>query len=122
MLSLLDLSDRFDTVDHHIFLQWLRTSYGLNGVVIKWLTSYLTGRTQFVRTSSTTSPPLPVNHGVPEGSVLGLILFLLYVADLLQMIKRRQLVPHEYADDTQIYGFCWPCDVDVLSDRICLHR
>ena len=43
MLSLLDLSAAFDTVDHHTLLQRLRTSYGLNGVVIKWLTSYLTG-------------------------------------------------------------------------------
>ena len=52
------------------------------------------------------------------GSVFGPIHFLLYVAHLLQLIRRHQLVPHAYADDTQIYGFCQPCDVDVLSDRM----
>jgi len=45
-------------------------------------------------------------------------ILVLYVADLLQLIKRHQLVPHGYADDTQIYGFCQPCDVDVLSDKM----
>ena len=114
MLSLLDLSAAIDNVDHHSLLQRLRTSYGLRGVVLKWFTSYLAGCTQFVRTSATASLPLPVVHGVPQGSVLGPILFLLYIADLLQLIRRN----HAYADDTQIYGFCRPCDVDVLSDRM----
>jgi len=118
MLSLLDLSAAIDNVDHHSLLQRLRTSYGLRGVVLKWFTSYLAGCTQFVRTSATASLPLPVVHGVPQGSVLGPILFLLYVANLLQLIRRHQLVPHAYADDTQTYGFCRPCDVDVLSDRM----
>ena len=45
-------------------------------------------------------------------------LFLLYVADLLQLIKRHRLSPHAYADDTQIYGFCQPSDVNGLADRV----
>ena len=59
-----------------------------------------------------------VAYGVPQWSVLGPILFLLYVADLLQLIKRNQLHPHAYADDTQIYGFCRPSEVDDLSYRV----
>jgi len=71
-----------------------------------------------VRTPTTTSLPSPVAYGVPQGSVLRPILFLLYVADLLKLIKRHRLSPHAYADDTHIYGFCQPSDVNALADRV----
>jgi len=104
LLSLLqDLSAAFDTVDHDTLLR---------RVVIKWFASYLSGRTQHVRTPTTTSLPSPVAYGVPQGSALGSILLLLYVADVLKLIKRHRLFPHAYADDTQIYGFCQSSDVN----------
>jgi len=53
-----------------------------------------------------------------RGSVLGPILFLLYVAYLLKLIKHHQLVPHAYADDIQIYSFCRPSSVNCLADRV----
>jgi Reverse transcriptase (RNA-dependent DNA polymerase) len=118
ILALLDLSAAFDSVDHDTLLTRLRLSYGLTGAVLNWFKSYLTGRTQSVRCSSSHSSYLPVLFGVPQGSVLGPILFLLYVADLLSVIRRHQLIPHSYADDTQIYGFCTPSETSDLAKRL----
>jgi len=92
-------------------------SYGLDDVILQWFASYLSGQTQYIRSLATTSSPSEVGCRVPPGSVLGPILFLLYVADLLQLVKRHQLSPHANADDTQIYIFCRP-----VQEGVCLHR
>jgi len=119
MLTLLDLSAAFDSVDHNTLLQRLRTSCGLGGKVIDWFMSYLSNRylsnrKQQVRTTTSSSVPSAVLSGVPRGLVLGPILFLLYTADPLQLVKRHHLMPHAYADDTHIYGYCQPSDAGSL--------
>jgi len=112
LLTLLDLSAAFDSVDHSVLLRRLQKSYGLHGTVIGWFASYLTARSQYVRTPAA----LFVLYGVPQGSVLGPILFVLYVADVLQLVKDHGLMPHAYADDTQILGICCQTHQNRVSD------
>ena len=115
LLTLLDLSAAFDSVDHGTLVRHLRCSYGLNDAVLDWFSSYLQGRGQHIRIRTSSSTPSPVLCHVPQGLVLGPILFLLYTADLLQLIKRFQLIPHDYADDTQIFGSCKPSSGEVAA-------
>jgi len=83
-----------------------------------WISSYLANRTQYVLCPGSRSTLLLVLCGVPQGSVLGPLLFLLYTADLVQLVESFELYPHLYADDTQIYGSCRPGATDSLRDRV----
>ena len=112
-LALVDFA-AFDTVDYVTLLQRLRISYGLGGRVHDWFQSYLSGRFQFVRCGGSSSTPTQLICGVPQVSVLGPILFLLYTADLLQLVRVHGLEPHLYADDTQIYSFCHPASLSLI--------
>ena len=78
VLALLDLSAAFDTQDHPILLQRLETTVVISGTVLHWFTSYLEGRKQSVKVDNVLSSPSPLQFGVPQGSVLGPILFTLY--------------------------------------------
>jgi len=117
MLVMLDLSAAFDSVDQSILLRRLHI-YGLDSTVLQWFSSYLDHRTQFVRCASSTSTPSFIECGVPQGSVLGPILFLLYTTDLVNLVTSYDLNPRLYADDTQIYGFSQPATTDELQSRV----
>ena len=118
VLVLLDLSTAFNTVDHAILLERLRRSFGFSGVALNWLSSYLSGRTECVQRGSCRSSMTTLVCDVPQGSVLGPVLFILYTADLPSLVTRHGLPSHLYADDTQVYGSCRAGEVGTVISRL----
>ena len=103
ILLLLDLSAAFDTVDHAILISRLLNRFGVKGTALVWFKSNLTSRQQFVNVEDGMSSRRPLLRGVPQGSVLGPLLYLVYTAPIADFIKRHDLLYHLYADDTQLY-------------------
>lgn len=103
LLAMLDLSAAFDCVDHIILLQRLQTGAGLTDVVLEWIASFLSARTQQIAYGGELSSIQPVLFGVPQGSVLGPLLYVLYTAELFDVVARHRLRLHMYADDSQVY-------------------
>jgi len=96
----LDYSKCFDKVCHNKLLYKL-SKYGITGSAYNWLRNFITGRVQHVKINSSTSPAMPVRSGVPQGTVLGPILFLCYSADMPAVVENSKL--SIYADDTKLY-------------------
>ena len=102
-LTLLDLSAAFDTIDHTVFLRRLGNWFGVSGKALDWFKSYLTGRSQRIKLSNCLSSRCDLSFGVPQGSVLGPLLFTLYTTPLSSLISGYAIPHHLYADDSQLY-------------------
>ena len=109
----------FDTVDHQILLTRLKGRYGVKGH-LAWMRSYLSNRFQYVRVANGCSFKHKLACGVPEGSVLGPILYSMYTAPIADVIKRHGMGFHFYVDDTQLYmSFS---HVDALQSKSLIER
>jgi len=96
----LDLSKAFDTIDHQILLRKLKY-YGIRGLALEWFKNYLCNRKQFVNYNGTSSSLRDITCGVPQGSVLGPLLFIIYTNDLPNALSYSKCIL--FADDTTIY-------------------
>ena len=113
-LGLLDMSAAFDTVDHGILISRLECTYSVCGVALNWFRSYLKDRTMEVRWFGDHSPGVDLRYGVPQGSILGPKLFLLYTAEIAGIIRNHGFIYHGYADDSQVYRIVDP-DVESIN-------
>ena len=103
LLLLLDLSSAFDTVCHPVLLSRLSSCLGICGTALSWFASYLAERHQAVQVGRCTSENKDLQFGVPQGSVLGPILFSIYTLPLGEIMRRHNVSFHLFADDTQIF-------------------
>ena len=117
LLSSLDLASAFDVVDHSVLLQRLSSSFGVRDTVHDWFTSFLISRYQFVNYRGVSSPTSPTSCGVPQGSVLGPILFLLFTKDIIPLVISQGLKVHTFADDIYVYGSCPANSTTALVEK-----
>ena len=114
LLILLDLCATFDTINHCLLLEKLQLASGIKDTALQWFASYLLNRTQTVLVGSSSSSDSNLICGVPQGSVLGPILFSIYTSSLGQLIEDCGVGRQFFADDSQLFDSFSP-DPDTVS-------
>ncbi len=121
VLVLLDLSSAFDTIDCAMLLETMNKRLGISGTALKWFESYMSNRTQRVVIGSETSADHPLRYGVPQGSVLGPLLFSVYTSPLQDIMQDHSVDHHKFADDLQLYTMYFPNvtgDLELATNRL----
>ena len=118
VLTLLDLSAAFDTLDHDILFNRLSFTFGIKNNALNWFKTYLENRNQKVKINNFYSDEIPVNYGVPQGSVLGPLLFTLYIYPISNVINKNSFSYHQYADDTQLYACFKPDSLNNVCSNL----
>ena len=118
LLTMLDLSAAFDTIDHPILFERLSSAFGIKNTALSWFKSYLENRTQKVKINNFYSDDIPVEFGVPQGSVLGPLLFTMYIYPISSVINKNFFGYHQYADDTQLYTSFHPNSISNVCDNL----
>ena len=114
VLALIDFSSAFDTIDNPILVHRLHTDFGFTDTVLQWFSSYQTDRTHYVSLSNHCSTFTHVHSGVPQGSVLGPMLFSMYVRPLSAIIDSHSIIHHSFYDDLQLQMSAPPDRISVL--------
>ena len=124
-LVALYLSAAFNTVNHDLLLVILRSHFGIDGIPLLWIKSYLSNRSFQVQVGSTLLEPVNVSYAVPQGSLLGPVLFICYIATLENVIQDTSISLLGYTDDHAVYNSFLPIDehlahknLSVVTDRI----
>ena len=107
-LLLLDFSAAFDCVGHELLTLVLKTCFGITSSALDWINSFLSNRTHFIRIGNKTSKLFHVKFGVPQGSILGSLLFIFYTTNIAHIAALHDILIHLYADDTQLYTYILP--------------
>ena len=116
LLIFLDFSAAFDTVDHQILLNCLYTEFVVSGKVQDWFASYLSNLSEKVTVDGVLSDRFGIDFGVPQGSCLGPLLFVIYSSKLFNIVNKHLPNGHAYADDSYI----WPLKLVITPTKLLL--